>query len=353
MLSSLIFVRKATLETTVINYPQKNRINPYKKTTFTPYADKLNNVVVITEKYKKDGSPKIKRRYSPYDVAVYGDLMRRTRGRKNASVFPKIQTIADKLDFSYGTVQRALCKFENDLVIYRKHTGRASEYFFVPLKSDGTPDENSGDYHFAKAILDRKKGKSDLAEKNISYNDKETKKSERLFLSLSEEQRATKKAELISLVPKGLKISMATIYLWINVALKYFSDDAEGVFYRAFNDKNPAAYFWKVYKSKISDTKKRQSQTKKTSDKTPPPNPQKEQSFQEDIISLQAKEESYRNHISSLSDFEKINLIEKIIPQLNSFTINRLKLNHGINPDIIDVYFSNGVVRTTIMGDLI
>lgn len=259
----------------MINSAESTTKKPYENTTFTPYIDKLRDVIEFTGKYKKDGSPKIKPRYSPYDIAVYGDLLRRTRNKAGNNPFPKIQTIADKLSYSYGTVQRALCKFENDLVIYRRHTGRASIYYFVPLKADGKPDENSGEYQTAKALLDRKRGKSDLAEKNISYNKKETKSLNRDFLSPPEKQlKAQKRAELLSLVPRGYKISKAVIILWINVAIKYFFDESEMIIKNTLASQEPQAYFWKVYNKK-TDTKPRQYQTKPPSGQAPPAKPQK------------------------------------------------------------------------------
>lgn len=268
---------------TTITIPNnaKNRINPLENVTFTPCPDKLLNIVEVTNKYKKDGSPKIKRRYSPLTVKVYGDLIRRTRGRRNSRVFPKIETIAEKLNCSYGSVQRALCKLENDLIIFRRYTGRSSFYYFVPLKANGSPDENSGEYQTAKALLAQKKGESDLAKRQLTNNSNETKIPTRDFLSPAEKQRAAKRAALLSTVPKGLKISLAVLNLWINVALKYFADDAEKVFELTFQGDNPRAYFWKVYKNKILDIKKRQSLTKPPSIQNPPSNPQKSLAFKE------------------------------------------------------------------------
>lgn len=268
---------------TTITIPNnaKNRINPLESITFTPCPDKLTNVVEVTNKYKKDGSPKIKRRYSPLTVKVYGDLIRRTRGRRNSRVFPKIETIAEKLNCSYGSVQRALCKLENDLIIFRRYTGRSSFYYFVPLKDDGTPDENSGEYQTAKALLAQKKGESDLAKSDISYNKNETKIPIGDFLSPIEAQRAAKRAALRSSIPAGLKISYAAIILWINVAVKYFFDDAESILEKTYKADNPKRFFWKVYKNKVLDIKKRQSLTKPPSIKNPPPNPQKNIAFKE------------------------------------------------------------------------
>lgn len=262
------------------NSIEKTTKKPYENTTFTPYIDKLRDVIEFTGKYKKDGSPKIKPRYSPYDIAVYGEILRKTRNKVGNHPRPKIQTIADKLGFSYGTVQRALCKFENDLMIYRRHTGRSSIYYFVPLKADGKPDENSGEYQTAKALLDRKRGKSDLAEKNISNNKKETKNLVKVFMSPSEKQRAAKRAALLSLVPKGYKISRAAIMLWINVALKYFFDDSENVIRNTLASQEPQVYFWKVYNKK-TDTQPRQYQSRPPSGQASPAKPQKEQALKD------------------------------------------------------------------------
>ncbi|PNX45880.1 MAG: hypothetical protein BV456_13050 [Thermoplasmata archaeon M8B2D] len=249
------------MTTLAINYPAKNESNPYESTTFIPYTDKLSNVVEFTGTYRKDGSPKIRHRYSPSDIKVYGSLMRRTRGQKNSRVHPKIQTIADDCNCSYGTVQRSLSKLENDLVIFIRRTGRASHYFFVPLQADGTPDENSGEYQTAKALLARKKSHSDLANCELSYNSKEIKNPIGVFLSQPEKQLAARRAALLSMVPKGLRLSLAILKLWINVALKYFADDAELVLKRTFESEKPSAYFWKVYQEKIKnpDIKKPQS----------------------------------------------------------------------------------------------
>lgn len=265
------------MTTLAINYPAKNESNPYESTTFIPYADKLSNVVEFTGTYRKDGSPKIRHRYSPSDIKVYGSLMRRTRGQKNSRVHPKIQTIADDCNCSYGTVQRSLSKLENDLVIFIHRTGRASHYFFVPLQADGTPDENSGEYQTAKALLARKKSHSDLANCELSYNSKEIKNPIGVFLSQPEKQLAARRAALLSMVPKGLRLSLAILKLWINVALKYFADDAELVLKRTFESEKPSAYFWKVYQEKIKnpDIKKPQSI------QNPPSNPQKSLAFKE------------------------------------------------------------------------
>lgn len=279
-----------------ISATSTNKINPYKNTNFTPLSDKLSNAIEITKKYKKDGSPKIKKRYSPLTVQVYGDLMRRTRGRRNSRIFPKIATIAESCNCSYGTVQRALCKLENDLIIFRRYTGRSSFYYFVPLKDDGSPDENSGEYQTAKALLAQKKGESDLAKSDISYNKNETKIPIGDFLSPAEKQRSAKKAALLSTVPKGLKISLAVLKLWINIALKYFADDAEFVFEKTFQSENPQAYFWKVYNQKVkkTDIQKRQSLKKPPSEKNPPPNPQKSLAFKE--------QEKYNQELKEYSD---------------------------------------------------
>lgn len=322
---------------------------PYENTTFTPYIDKLRDVIEFTGKYKKDGSPKIKPRYSPYDIAVYGDLLRRTRNKAGNNPFPKIQTIADKLSYSYGTVQRALCKFENDLVIYRRHTGRASIYYFVPLKADGKPDENSGKYQTAKALLDRKRGKSDLAEKNISYNNKETKIPIRDFLSTPEKQHAARRAALLSKVPAGVKISLAIIRLWINVALKYFADDAETILERTFNSENPQAYFWKVYRSK-TDTQPRQYQTRPPSGQAPPAKPQKSIAEQREN-EVEANSERYHQNQAVKMD-EHIEAYKKLTEERKMNVYLKLLHSYRHDPDVVREIETKGPNRLHEVEDI-
>lgn len=277
--------------------------------------------------------------------------MRATRGRKNSRINYKIKTIAEKLNCSYGSVQRALCKLENDLIIYIKRTGRSSLYYFVPLNDDGTPDENSGEYQTAKALLAQKKGNSDLAKKQLTNNSNETKIPTRDFLSPAEKQRAAKRAALLSMVPKGLKISLAVLNLWINVALKYFADDAEKVFELTFQGDNPRAYFWKVYKTKILDIKKRQSQKKPSSIQNPPPNPQKSLAFKEQIEKDKRIENSIEDYINSLSYNEKFELYNEMKLRFNNFQKNRTNIMYLEFESSHEKLFQNRIVGQYIENE--
>lgn len=274
--------------------------------------------------------------------------MRRTRGQKNSRVHPKIQTIADDCNCSYGTVQRSLSKLENDLVISIRRTGRASHYFFVPLKADGTPDENSGEYQTAKALLARKKSHSDLANCELSYNSKEIKNPIGVFLSQPEKQLAARRAALLSMVPKGLRLSLAILKLWINVALKYFADDAELVLKRTFESEKPSAYFWKVYQEKIKnpDIKKPQSPA------ITPAKPQKNMALEDiqqeykrlDQEAMQ-NEKNIDEYIKTLSNQEKIDLLFEMKLKFSNFQLKKsgLKFIREIkNPD---PFFENRYVR--------
>lgn len=159
-------------------YPEINVYNPIKNSTFTPSIDKLSNRKKING-FLKDGSPKILNHYSKTDIMVYGALTRSIRDESN--LFPKIGTIARQAACHYGSAQRSLAKFEKDLVLFSKETGRAKKYYFVPLNDDGTPDENSGEYQFAKSLQSSKKldqikqiARSDLAKSYISYKEQDS-----------------------------------------------------------------------------------------------------------------------------------------------------------------------------------
>lgn len=185
-------------------------------------------------------------------------------------------------------------------------------YYFVPLDEDGHPNENSGEYIVAKALLDRKNAKSDLAKNEITYNNKETKNPVRVFLSVDGKQSSSNlKAELLSIVPQDCKIPFQKIIRWINTAIKHFPDEAVQTIKDTLKAETPAKYFWKIYnlKTKKSDTEKPESLKKETSNENPPPNPQKEpaekdeldkawdEQYQTDKYLKTAKEETIKDYM--------------------------------------------------------
>lgn len=161
ILSSLQNDNEVSSNITKNDYKTYNSFDPIKNEEWTPIPDKLAHR--IETQYSLIHSRKLKTvyRYSAKEVAVYGMITRYLGKSRKQIPYPKISQIAARTPCSYNTARNAIAKFEEDLVIYTSRNAYGKQYYFVPIKSDGFPNETSGEYQFAKAILEQNERKKE------------------------------------------------------------------------------------------------------------------------------------------------------------------------------------------------
>jgi hypothetical protein len=138
------------------DYKTFNNYDPLKNAEFTPIADKLANRIDNQYCLIRSHSLRIVYRYTPTDLKVYGILTRYLGKDRKSVPFPKIKTIAERAKCSYSAARNSIAKLEADFVIYTRNTGHGKHYYFIPILGDGTPDQSSGEYQFAKAVFEQR-----------------------------------------------------------------------------------------------------------------------------------------------------------------------------------------------------